>query len=410
MGSTKDWDSGKKPWSATKDYLLSYYLSVFFPKVMSVRGRRILYIDGFAGPGEYGDGTHGSPITAIEKAGLAFRNARHKQGVSFLFSEASSKRRGTLVECVGSNSFMKSLRFPYEVSGEGFSSCVSKVLSKGRNFGTYFFYVDPFGVSDLEYQAFKEISRLNGIGNCGVEVLLNLSTVGFLREALCVMHMEDAIPDEATDGPDENFDVNSGADYRKERLTTIFGDSGWTDIVSRVCKSDGSFWRAEREIAESFCRRLRSEDSFRYVTSIPIVDQSKSVRNGGLLKYRMVHMTNHWQGCLTMNDTMVKAIESERPPSLFTVDGNGRYVSDDEMSAAFRDVIRSMRPGHPAPIGEIVGSVICEMGITLRRSEMCERYLAPLLDDGMLERVEKLTPTGRPKTSLSPKLKVIKMR
>src|SRR5689334_15283365 len=55
------------PHTAVKHLLLKRYLDCWFP-ILGKFNSRINYIDGFAGPGEYGGGELGSPILAIEAA------------------------------------------------------------------------------------------------------------------------------------------------------------------------------------------------------------------------------------------------------------------------------------------------------------------------------------------------------
>ena len=62
MGDTEGWDKEHKDWSQIKDKLFSAYLRAFLQKVMSVPRHGILYVDGFAGPGTYDDGSPGSPL------------------------------------------------------------------------------------------------------------------------------------------------------------------------------------------------------------------------------------------------------------------------------------------------------------------------------------------------------------
>ena len=53
--------SGKRPWSKIKDKVLSEYMPAYLRKVATL-GKDILLIDGYAGPGEFDDNTHGSPL------------------------------------------------------------------------------------------------------------------------------------------------------------------------------------------------------------------------------------------------------------------------------------------------------------------------------------------------------------
>ena len=53
------------PHTLGKHKVLREYLNQWFP-IMGMTNRKILFIDGFAGPGEYLDGEPGSPIIAID--------------------------------------------------------------------------------------------------------------------------------------------------------------------------------------------------------------------------------------------------------------------------------------------------------------------------------------------------------
>ena len=56
----------RKSHTAAKHSILRRYLEAWFPKLAWTR--RVVFIDGFAGPGEYSGGEHGSPIIAMNAA------------------------------------------------------------------------------------------------------------------------------------------------------------------------------------------------------------------------------------------------------------------------------------------------------------------------------------------------------
>lgn len=79
------------PHTAAKLAILGAYLRAWFP-ILSNSGKfdRIIYIDGFAGPGRYTGGEDGSPIVAL-KAALAAQSPQRR--VSFEFHFVESRRR-----------------------------------------------------------------------------------------------------------------------------------------------------------------------------------------------------------------------------------------------------------------------------------------------------------------------------
>jgi three-Cys-motif partner protein len=56
-----------EPHTVAKHIILQTYLGAWFPILAKFNGR-IIYVDGFAGPGRYADGEVGSPIIALDWA------------------------------------------------------------------------------------------------------------------------------------------------------------------------------------------------------------------------------------------------------------------------------------------------------------------------------------------------------
>jgi three-Cys-motif partner protein len=57
----------KEPHTEAKHKILDRYLKAWFP-ILGSANKRIIYLDGFAGPGEYYGGEDGSPIIALKIA------------------------------------------------------------------------------------------------------------------------------------------------------------------------------------------------------------------------------------------------------------------------------------------------------------------------------------------------------
>lgn len=83
----------KHPWSETKDALLGNFLTPFFMKVYNASRDGIIYVDAFAGPGRFKDGTIGFPLLAIEKYQAVSRSRRAKRPIQFVFGEAKKSLR-----------------------------------------------------------------------------------------------------------------------------------------------------------------------------------------------------------------------------------------------------------------------------------------------------------------------------
>lgn len=73
-----------EPHTRAKHEILRRYLAAWFP-ILSKWSGRIIYLDGFAGPGVYSDGEDGSPVIALQTAVDHVMRPRFKE-IVFLFS------------------------------------------------------------------------------------------------------------------------------------------------------------------------------------------------------------------------------------------------------------------------------------------------------------------------------------
>ncbi|WP_083521274.1 three-Cys-motif partner protein TcmP [Alicyclobacillus kakegawensis] len=90
-----------EPHTQAKHIILRNYLRAWFP-IMGFTNRRVLFIDGHAGPGIYTDGEDGSPVIAIREA-VNYLDACVKHGwnppeIVCLFMEEDRARYDSLVD------------------------------------------------------------------------------------------------------------------------------------------------------------------------------------------------------------------------------------------------------------------------------------------------------------------------
>lgn len=403
---TVDFFDELKPWSKTKNALLQCYLRAFFQKVFPTR-RDVLYVDGFAGAGHFKNGEIGSPIIAMRAASLALQSARRfHPNVQFIMSEHHKRRLSALQDAVRSDSLAKRFSSKTVYVQEGFTAAINKAIELAPHYGTFFFYIDPFGIIDLDFDIFTQIATLNGLGNYGVEVLLNFSSVGFLREACWVYNALAAIPENAIEEKLETS-LSNDSGGRSARLDRIYGGTEWRYILEKLKANQIDFWSAERLLSEVFQDKLRQQ--FRYVINMPVRDTTRRFGTDGLLKYRMYHMTNHTKGCNLMNNTMVTRFESQTQ-HLLPVDVAGSMVDEENVTAAFRSAVSHMKLRRSYTMGEISAYVISKVGVFKRQSQLCKEYLPAYFESGELKRIVEETPHGRKKNSFAEDDEVIRLR
>ena len=76
--------------TGAKHQILRAYLAAWFPILGSAHGR-VIFVDGFAGPGEYMGGEPGSPLVALEAASV-HRDRLSRRELMFLFIEEDAER------------------------------------------------------------------------------------------------------------------------------------------------------------------------------------------------------------------------------------------------------------------------------------------------------------------------------
>jgi three-Cys-motif partner protein len=146
-----------EPHTRAKHELLKRYLQAWMIILSQGKFAEILYIDGFAGPGEYAGGEAGSPIIALDTA-LEFKPPLTAK-VHFLFVEERDDRAAHLRKQVA----LRTLPVNFSVIVEGgvsfevaFEKRYSDFARNGRLMPTFAF-IDPFGWTGAPFSLVKEI-------------------------------------------------------------------------------------------------------------------------------------------------------------------------------------------------------------------------------------------------------------
>ena len=396
MAKSRTFFDGKKSWSETKDALLGNYLTPFFTKVYKASRDGIVYIDAFAGPGLFDDDTVGSPLIAIDKYLAVSRGRVSKRPIQFVFGEADRKRRESLVSCSAERvKRIGYIKQPIVVSSfrEAMERGAKVSVVGGRKPSTYFYYVDPFGIKYLRLEPLLHSPNPNH-----TEVIVNFNSVGFIRDACEAMRVAVNMPAE-DDVTDEGFDCSIPTTERIQRLSAAIGSDDWKSIIRDFRDDKLDYWEAEYRIGQLFCQNARR--GYAYVTNMPIKDISRKVDDGGEIKYRLVHMTNNPDGCILMNDEMIrrKQDRQESIPGLLSLDIDRRDVEPEVVRKTMLEAVLCRPVGVPFPMREIAACVISKCGVFMRCNALLREYLNPLIEQGLVERVEKYTSkTRKPKT------------
>lgn len=160
-----------KPRTRAKHEILRRYLQAWFP-IMDARVGKFVYIDGFAGPGEYKGDEPGSPLIALEAA------AKHCREITghavFIFIESAGPRLSHLKQLLDARRARLPSNFEiycFEGRFEDKMRDIDQILtSLSCERAPILAFIDPFGYSGAPFWVVKDI-----LGREKGEILVNFA-------------------------------------------------------------------------------------------------------------------------------------------------------------------------------------------------------------------------------------------
>src|SRR5258708_28755440 len=141
-----------------KHEILRRSLEAWLPIMTSYNGR-IIYLDGFAGPGEYNKGEPGSPIIAIDSFLNHIHSPIRTKEVLFFFIEQDHKRCEHLKQLLAQRTLPTTAS--YEIAEGNFDETMTELLSQLEShqlrLAPTFAFIDPFGYSHTPMSTIKRL-------------------------------------------------------------------------------------------------------------------------------------------------------------------------------------------------------------------------------------------------------------
>lgn len=299
-----DFFKKKHIWSEVKDDLLAYYFKPYFSKILYTR-KPIVYVDCFAGKGKFDDGNLGSPMIILDiiDEKLANNGARGRVATHFIELHHAEELKNNLKKYPNSN----------VISGN-FTEEIYNLLPKteGQNL---FLYIDPYGVKDLKSSVFDELAAKKFYS---VELLINMNSFGFFREACRALGVKYISDSEFEDLIEYSPAVLDSAVKSIDELDEVAGGEYWHEIVDNYKKELIDGYEAEDRFTKEYCKMLG--ENYKFVLNMPI-----RLKRGQRPKYRMIHATNHPEGCILMANNI-----HERWKKLSDIQSNGQLAMWEE--------------------------------------------------------------------------------
>ncbi len=376
----------KNNWSEIKDRLLAYYLRQYFQKVLMTY-KPIFYVDCFAGKGKFDDGKDGSPRIALQARDASIAQSRASNpriDTCLIDKNYGNELQTNTAEYGNRNGDIQIVSGKYEEQ-------IERLLLGNRD-KNIFLYIDPYGIKALDYGLF---SRFSDYRFPSIEMLINMNSFGFMRaacRALSVNYILDESLDDLVEYEPTQFDDSAQS---VDLLNRIAGGDFWQSIVKeyKANKIDG--YTAEKLFSKKYKQKLR--EKYTYVLDMPICIKSKQHP-----KYRMIHVSNHEDGCILMADNMFSRsdelfveVQNQGQPELWEVDVHGSDVNHEAISGKLTHFLAGCRDG--MRIDKLIAAFFTEHGVLCKSSTLRD-LCGELEKKGGIEvsRCPDTTLTGKP--------------
>ena len=336
--------SHKNDWSRIKDNILKGYLPAYFQKLLTSK-KPIFYVDCFAGKGKFDTGEYGSPLIAVECINKCVQQAKN-----FLIDDSI---QACFIEPYHYVELENNLKFFPLIGGSttiipGKFKDSIRVLLQNKKDWNVFLYIDPYGIRALDSIIFDDFTKYDFHS---FEMLINFNSFGFFRDACSAMRV-DISKDEAFQGLDDLVEyeptVINSSQQSKDLLTKIAGGDYWIDIVDDYHKKIINGFQAEQRLSNEY--KLCLKKRYKYVLDIPI-----RLKQENRPKYRMVHVSDHEDGCYLMAENMQRRknelftrIQQGGQLSLFDISSNysstaeGIIITEKDVEEMVRQLIDKM--------------------------------------------------------------------
>jgi three-Cys-motif partner protein len=152
-----------EPHTEAKHDILRYYLGAWFP-ILATAQRRLIYIDGFAGPGEYDGGEDGSPIIALKAASdhvLKDKLQRVGMQLVFFFIEKDEARFQNLQRRLAGLKLPNNFRIIAECDSfeSAFGSVLTEIEQQSKQLAPSFVFIDPFGPTGFPMSLVERLAK-----------------------------------------------------------------------------------------------------------------------------------------------------------------------------------------------------------------------------------------------------------
>jgi len=269
--------------SQVKSTIVAKYFDAWSKVMMGTqdrynRGNKIAYIDVFAGPGRYSDGTNSTPLLVLEKA---IQDQRLRLRLVTIFNDKDEHKTDSLREAINELPDIGTLKYSPQVLTQEVGEKIVKRFEEMRLVPTLFF-VDPWGYKGLSLRLVNSVVKDWGC-DCIFFFNYNRINMGLHNEAV------------------------------REHLNALFEEERAEDLRARL----GPLSPEEREltIIEELCQAIRDSGP-EYVLPFRFKDAG-----GNRTKHHLIFVSKSHKGYEIMKEIMAKE-SSDAPQGVASFEYN----------------------------------------------------------------------------------------
>ncbi len=264
----------QKEQSLVKSIIVSKYFDVWANVIISTqklypqRSQKLAYIDLFAGPGRYKDGTQSTPLrilsNAIEKQDLRDR-------LVAIFNDKDGNSSNDLLNAITELPGIDTLKYKPDVWNQEVGDEIVKMF-ENMNLVPTLFFVDPWGYKGLSLRLVNSVLKDWG---CDAIFFFNYNRINM------------GIPNDAV----------------QAHMIALFGEKKWVSLRDKLDRKDPS--QRELLIVEEVCQALKSYGS-RYVLPFRFKNSE-----GKRTSHHLIFVSKSFRGYEIMKDIMARESTSD---------------------------------------------------------------------------------------------------
>lgn len=264
-------DNDIRKWQYTeharvKHLILTKYLTAWIT-ILGSRERRICYFDGFAGRGEYQDGTLGSPIIAFKALEEVINNTKVRDfEFNCVFIEKDEDNFNNLKMVVqrelAKYPFVNKVLYLHDDFDTAINSLLDEIEKENGQIAPSFFFIDPFGFTGVN---FKTIQRI--LAQKKTEIFFNF----MVRDVNRFLNL-----------PNQEHNMN-----------LLFGNDSWKKLLNMKGV------KRQNALRDLYIDNLLNSGAAKYVWPFRVCEDNRSAT-----LYYLIFATNNFKGLEVMKGIM----------------------------------------------------------------------------------------------------------